>query len=373
MPSQIKSRSFIRLRLTPSICLILAVAVLGEACGGPELYMNNDSVGIPITNQLSYEGELPSLAGATGWLNSPPLKREDLRGKVVLVQFWTYTCINWLRTEPYIRAWSNKYKDKGLVVVGVHTPEFEFEKDADNIRAAIKERKIDYPVAIDSDYKIWSAFENRYWPALYLIDARGKIRYHQFGEGEYERSEKAIQKLVAEAGNTAVSSDLVSVDGVGPESAANWDDLRSGENYLGYAQNVNFASPGGAVRDRSASYILPSKLELNHWGLTGDWTTARSSVRPNKANGRITYRFHARDLHIVMGPAARGTSVRFRVLIDGSPPGSFHGSDTDEGGYGAVSQQRMYQLVRQIGPITDKQFEIEFLDPGVEVFVFTFG
>ena len=356
--------------------LLLAV-VLASACTAPIKILTEDkTMGqklAPEDIQLRDEGEFPSLGGAKGWINSPPLTPESLRGKVVVVQFWTYTCINWLRTEPYIRAWAEKYKDKGLVVIGAHTPEFEFEKDVDNIRLAIKERKIDYPVAIDSDYKVWNAFRNRYWPALYIVDAKGNIRYHQFGEGEYERSERVIQKLLAEAGNTGVSSELVSVNGAGPEAAPNWGDLGSAENYAGYERTVNFASPGGSVRDKPASYILPGGLELNQWALSGDWTIARSLVRLNKANGRITYRFHARDLHIVMGPAARGGAVRFRVLIDGKPPGGSHGADTDEGGYGTVSEQRMYQLVRQTGPVTDKQFEIEFLDAGLEVFVFTFG
>ena len=238
--------------------LLLAV-VLASACAAPIKILTEDKTmgqkPAPEEIQLRIEGEFPSLDGAKGWINSPPLTPKSLRGKVVLVQFWTYTCINWLRTEPYIRAWADKYKDKGLVVIGAHTPEFEFEKDVDNIREAIKERKIDYPVAIDSDYKVWNAFRNRYWPALYIVDAKGNIRYHQFGEGEYERSERVIQKLLAEAGNTGVSSELVSVNGIGPEAAPNWDDLGSAENYAGYERTVNFASPGGAVRDKPASYI----------------------------------------------------------------------------------------------------------------------
>lgn len=355
----------------------LLAAVLATACAAPIRILTEDkTMGQQAALdeiQLRNEGEFPSLAGSKGWLNSAELTPASLRGKVVLVQFWTYTCINWLRTEPYIRAWAEKYKDKGLVVIGVHTPEFEFEKELDNVRSAVKERKIDYPVAIDSDYKIWTAFRNRYWPALYLVDAQGNVRYHQFGEGEYERSEKAIQKLLKEAGETGVSFDLVSVSGAGPEAAPDWDDLGSGENYVGYERTVNFASPGGPVRERPAAYIPPGKLELNQWALTGEWTMTRSLVRLNKANGRITSRFRARDLHIVMGPVDKGAPVRFRVLLDGKPPEGAQGTDTDAQGSGTVSEQRLYQLVRQSGAIAVKQFEIEFLDPGIEVFVFTFG
>lgn len=322
---------------------------------------------------LPFEGKVPSFEGATGWLNTPPLDPRKLRGKVVLVQFWTYTCINWLRTEPYIRAWSEKYKDKGLVVIGVHTPEFEFEKDLDNVRRSVKDMKIDYPVAIDSNYKVWDAFTNRYWPALYFIDAKGDIRHHQFGEGDYELSEKVIRKLLAEAGNNGVDAPIVPVKGEGAEAAPDWESLRSGENYTGYGRTNGFSSPGGPIVGKSAAYILPARLDLNQWGLTGEWSTERGSVRLNKAGGRMAYKFHARDLHLVMGPLSKGASVRFRVLIDGQEPGRSHGTDTDERGNGTVSEQRLYQLVRQPSPIADRLFEIEFLDPGIEAFVFTFG
>ena len=319
------------------------------------------------------EGDLPSLGSATGWLNSPPLTASGLRGKVVLVEFWTYTCINWLRTLPYVRAWAQKYKDRGLVVIGVHSPEFAFEKNVDNVRQAAKELRVDFPVAVDSDHAIWHAFKNAYWPALYFVDAQGHIRHHQFGEGEYEWSERVIQQLLAEAGIGDIGHELVSVDPGGVEAAADWGSLKSAETYVGYEQTANFASPGGPVLDKTRVYATPARLSLNHWALSGDWTVTSQAIVLNKANGRITYRFHARDLHLVMGPAARGTAVRFRVLIDGRPPGAAHGIDADGHGNGTVTEQRLYQLIRQPKPIADRQFEIEFLDSGVEDFVFTFG
>jgi thiol-disulfide isomerase/thioredoxin len=322
---------------------------------------------------LPVEGRLPPLGRATGWLNSQPLTAADLRGKVVLVDFGTYTCINWLRSLPYVRGWAEKYKDHGLVVIGVHTPEFRFEKDVDNVRRAVKDRKIDFPVAIDNDYAIWRAFDNHYWPALYIIDAQGRIRHHQFGEGGYERSERIIQQLLSEAGFSGIGDQLAAVDARGVEAEADWADLKSPENYLGHARTENFVSPGGAVLDKPRVYAAPARVKLNDWALSGDWTVKRDAVVLNKANGRIAYRFHARDLHLVMGPAARGASVRFRVLIDGQPPGAAHGSDVDDHGNGTVSEQRLYQLIRRPNPIADRQFEIEFLDPGVEAFAFTFG
>jgi thiol-disulfide isomerase/thioredoxin len=322
---------------------------------------------------LPIEGKMPSLGNASGWLNSQPLAAADLHGKVVLVDFWTYSCINWLRTMPYVRAWAEKYKKQGLVVIGVHSPEFEFEKDAANVRRAAQENKVDYPIAVDSDHAIWRAFNNAYWPALYFVDAQGRIRHHQFGEGEYERSERILQQLLAEAGNTGVSQDLVTADGRGPEAAADWGNLRSPENYLGYERTENFASPGGAVLNKPRAYAAPERLRLNHWALVGDWTSKPHSAVLDKANGRITYRFHARDLHMVMGPATPGKPVRFRVLIDGQPPDAAHGNDVDDRGNGTVTEQRLYQLIRQPKPIVDRQFEIEFLDRGVEAFSFTFG
>jgi thiol-disulfide isomerase/thioredoxin len=327
----------------------------------------------PAAIRLPIEGELPSLSGATGWLNSQPLTAAGMRGKVVLIDFWTYTCINWLRTLPYVRAWSEKYKDQGLVTIGVHTPEFEFEKNVDNVRRQAKEMRVDYPIAIDSNYAIWFAFNNHYWPALYFVDAQGHIRHHQFGEGDYEESEMIIRQLLAEAGNGGSGDELVTVDARGAEAAANWGSLRSPENYVGYERTEDFASPGGAVLGERHIYAAPARLGLNQWSLSGDWTIGKHAIALNKANGRIAYRFHARDLHLVMGPAAPGTSVRFRVLIDGQPPEDSHGIDVDDQGAGAVTEQRLYQLIRQPKPIVDRQFEIEFLDAGVEAFVFTFG
>ena len=322
---------------------------------------------------LPIEGKLPSLAGATGWLNSPALTAADLRGKVVLVDFWTYTCINWLRTLPYVRAWTERYKDRGLVVIGVHSPEFPFEHDVDNVRRAAKDMKVEYPVAIDNDFSVWRAFNNQYWPALYIIDAQGRILHHHFGEGGYEESERIIRQLLEEAGQRGIGDRLAAVDARGAEAGADWGSLKSPETYVGYAQAENFASPGGAVSDKRSVYVVPARLNLNHWALSGEWTVTKGAALLNRAGGRIAYRFHARDLHLVMGPAKSGASVRFRVLIDGRPPGAGHGVDVDEQGNGTATEQRLYQLVRQAAPIADRQFEIEFLDSGVETFVFTFG
>jgi hypothetical protein len=260
-----------------------------------------------------------------------------------------------------------------LVVVGVHTPEFDFEKNIDNVRPAVGYTRVDYPVAVDSNYSIWNAFGNRYWPALYFVDAGGNIRHHQFGEGNYENSERIIQQLLAEAGNTSVDHDVVSVNGQGAEAAADWDDLGSPENYLGYDRTSNFASPGGAALDSSRVYAIPPNLTLDHWALAGNWTIRHQATTLRAPNGTVRYRFHARDLHLVMGPSKPGGSVRFRVSIDGQRPGVAHGVDIDEQGNGTVTESRMYQLVRQPKPITDRTFEIEFLDPGVEIFAFTFG
>jgi len=319
------------------------------------------------------EGELSSLGRATEWLNSPPLTAGGLRGKVVLINFCTYTCINWLRTLPYVRAWAAKYKDQGLVVIGVHTPEFAFEQDITNVRRAVKDMRVDYPIAIDNDYAIWRGFKNEYWPALYFVDAQGRIRHHHFGEGDYERSEMILQQLLAEAGVGGVGHELVAVDARGIEAAADWDSLQSGENYVGYDRTENFASPGGPASDTRRVYAVPTRLRLNEWALAGDWTVGKQATRLNQANGRIAYRFHARDLHLVMGPAARGATVRFRVLVDGQPPGAAHGVDVDDQGIGTVTEPRLYQLIRQPQPIMDRQFEIAFLDPGVAAFCFTFG
>jgi thiol-disulfide isomerase/thioredoxin len=322
---------------------------------------------------LPVEGELPSLAGATEWLNSPPLTSNGLRGRVVVVNFWTYTCINWLRQLPYVRAWAEAYHGQGLVVVGAHTPEFGFEHEADNVRRAVKDMGITYPVAIDSDYAIWRAFGNNYWPALYFADSQGQVRYHHFGEGEYEQSEMIIQQLLAEAEPDAPGRQRVVVDARGIEAPADWAGLQSPENYTGYARTENVASPGGLVLGGAHVYTAPTRLRLNHWALSGDWTVAEEAATLNTSGGQIAYRFHARDLHLVMGPPGAAASVRFRVLIDGQPPGPAHGGDVDGEGYGTVSQPRLHQLIRQAGHVTEHTFEITFLDAGVQVYAFTFG
>jgi thiol-disulfide isomerase/thioredoxin len=320
-----------------------------------------------LTVDLPIEGDLASLDGATGWLNSQPLSLADLRGKVVLIDFWTYTCINWLRTLSYIRAWAETYEQHGLVVVGVHTPEFPFERDVDNVREAVQEMAVGYPVALDSDYAVWRAFDNSYWPAAYVADAQGRIRHHRFGEGGYEQLERVIQGLLG------LDGDLVSVSPEGFEVQADWANLGSPETYLGYEQAQNFASPAGASPGESHSYVAPDRLKLNHWALAGDWTLGEGASVLNQAEGGISFRFHARDVHLVMGPPERGTSVPFRVLLDGEAPGSAHGLDVDEDGHGAVTQQRLHQLIRQQGAIDDRTFEITFLAPGVEAYAFTFG
>jgi thiol-disulfide isomerase/thioredoxin len=314
-----------------------------------------------------------SFSRADAWLNSPPLTASALRGKVVLVDFWTYTCVNWRRTLPYVRAWAEKYRDQGLVVIGVHTPEFSFEKNIDNIRWAVKDMRVDYPVAVDGEYVIWRAFNNQYWPALYFIDAKGLLRHQQFGEGSYEQSEMIIQRLLAEAGAGGHGDNLVSVDARGLEVAADLGSLKSPENYLSYERTQGFASPGGAVLDAPRTYEAPARMRRDEWALSGEWTVKNETVVSNKANGRIAYRFHARDLNLVMGPSNTGTPVKFRVLIDGQPPGAAHGTDVDEHGNGAVAEQRLYQLIRQPKPIADRLFEIEFLGPGAEAYDFTFG
>ena len=367
---------------------LLVAVVLAMAIGAPIAgFLGDTNVAQPTTSTglrvpflhgfptepMAGQTELASLARADAWLNSPPLTASALRGKVILIDFWTYTCINWRRTLPFLRAWHERYRSQGLVVIGVHAPEFAFEKDVDNVRWAVKDMGVDYPVAVDSEHVIWRAFRNQYWPALYFIDAQGRIRHQFFGEGSYEQSEMIIQELLAETGIGGINPEPVSVDARGIDAAADWRDLRSPENYLGYDRTENFASAADAVLNASRVYDVPARLRLNEWGLSGDWTVKKDRAALNKPNGRIAYRFHARDLHLVMGPAAAGTSVRFRVLIDGQPPGAAHGVDVDAQGDGTVSEPRLYQLIRQPKPIVDRQFEIEFLGPGVEVFAFTFG
>jgi thiol-disulfide isomerase/thioredoxin len=324
------------------------------------------------STRLPVEGQLPSFEGATGWLNSPPLTDRDLRGKVVVVNFWTYTCINWLRQLPYVRAWAGKYSGQGLVVIGVHTPEFSFEHDGDNVRRAVQDMAVDYPVAIDSDYAVWRAFDNYYWPALYIADAEGRIRHHYFGEGEYQRSEMIIQQLLVEAG-FATSRDTVSVAPNGLEAPADWASLRSPENYTGYGRTEDFASPGGVRPDEPVPYTIPAELRLNHWALAGNWTMEQEATRLNTVNGQIAYRFRARDLNLVMGRSAAAASVRFQVRLDGQPVDEANGTDVDQQGLGIIVDPRLYQLIRQHGPVTEHTFEITFLDSGAEAYAFTFG
>ena len=319
------------------------------------------------------EGHLPGFDGATGWLNSPPLTDSDLRGKVVLVDFWTYTCINWLRTLTYVRAWAEKYRDQGVVVVGVHTPEFPFEKDTENVRVAAIDMEVDYPIALDPDYSVWDAFANMYWPALYIADGEGRIRHHQFGEGGYADCERIIQQLLAESGHQGTGDDLVTVASDGFEAQADWEHLGSPETYLGYRSGQNFASPGGAELDRPHAYGVPESLRLNQWALFGEWTVEPGASVLSGTDGGITFRFHARDVNLVLRSRTLGKSVPFRVLVDGAPPGADHGLDVDEDGHGTLVRPRLYQLVRRRGSIAERTFEVRFLAPGAEAYVFTFG
>jgi cytochrome c biogenesis protein CcdA/thiol-disulfide isomerase/thioredoxin len=341
------------------------------AMTGPS--MQAKPTGENASDLLMVEDLDPKLAGAQEWLNSPPLTLEQLRGKVVLVDFWTYSCINCLRSIPFVRAWAEKYRDRGLVVIGVHAPEFAFERNVDNIKSAIATLKIGYPVAVDNDYKIWRSFENQYWPAHYFIDANGKVRHHHFGEGEYAESERVIQTLLAEAGNKNVPSDIVAVKASGAEAAASdGADVKSPETYVGYDRSENFVSPGGVAEDESHVYAA-GEPQLNDWSLTGNWTVGAERAQLNEQGGSIVYRFHARDLHLVLGPATEGASIRFRITIDGKPPGAAHGMDADADGNGVVTTQRLYQLVRTPDTVADHTFEIRFLDPGVQAYAFTFG
>jgi thiol-disulfide isomerase/thioredoxin len=309
---------------------------------------------------------MPSLDGATGWVNSEPLSPEGLRGKVVLVDFWTLTCINWLRQEPYVRAWSQAYRDDGLVVIGAHTPEFSFERDIDRVRRATKEREIDYPVAVDSDYGVWSAFDNHYWPALYFVDREGIIRDQHFGEGRYEESERVIQRLLG------VEREPLSVEGRGVEAEADWDHLGTPETYLGCARSERFASPANTAFDERRAFELPESLRSNHWALGGEWTIGSENVVLEQAGGSIAFRFHARDAHLVMSPGER-EPIPFRVSVDGEAPGASHGVHVDEDGNGALDDGRMYQLVREHDTVRERTLEITFLEPGAEAYSFTFG
>ncbi|MDE1179783.1 cytochrome c biogenesis protein DipZ [Paraburkholderia sp.] len=350
-----------------------------SASGGAMMRTAQAVGGAPAA--LPVEGTLPPLSGAVQWLNSPPLTAQALRGKVVLVDFWTYSCINCLRSLPYVNAWAQKYKDDGLVVIGVHAPEFAFERNIDNVKKATHDLGIDYPVAIDNNYAIWRAFNNQYWPAHYFIDAKGQIRYHHFGEGDYAESEKVIQQLLAEAGHADVSkvpTGLTNATGgamkvTGVQAAADNADMQSPETYIGYQRAENFVSPGGEAQDKAHAYRAPQQPSVNDWGLAGTWNVGAEHATLAARNGQIVYRFHARDLHLVLGPGADGKPVRFRVSIDGAAPGNAHGTDIAADGSGTVTQQRLYQLVRQTGDVADHTFAIEFLDSGVEAYAFTFG
>jgi cytochrome c biogenesis protein CcdA/thiol-disulfide isomerase/thioredoxin len=353
----------------------------------PAMAMSNSSMAMSRTNggamamsaghgsgDLPVEGEIPSLAGATLWLNSPPLKPEDLHGKVVVVDFWTYSCINCLRALPFVKSWYAKYKDHGLVVIGVHAPEFAFEKDPDNVRRAVKDLGITYPVALDNDYAIWQAFNNQYWPAHYFIDATGRIRSHHFGEGDYEGSEQTIRKLLTDAGQTDLpAAGMQGVQAAGAQAAPDEAHDESPETYLGYRRAANFASPGGALPDAEHGYAIPNDLKLNQWALGGSWTVADEKAIVRAPHGKIAFRFLARDLHLVMGPGQAGKPLHFRVLLDGAPPGANHGVDIDANGNGTIGGERLYQLIRQSGDVAQHVFSIEFLDAGAEAYSFTFG
>jgi cytochrome c biogenesis protein CcdA/thiol-disulfide isomerase/thioredoxin len=331
------------------------------------------SAATPAAVALDDEGALPEIGGAVAWLNSQPLTRDSLKGKVVLFDFWTYSCINCLRALPYVEAWSEKYKNDGLVVIGVHTPEFAFEKDRKNVEKAVHDLGVTYPVAVDSNYAIWRAFNNKYWPAHYFIDAKGRIRYHHFGEGEYDNSERVIQQLLAEAGNKNFQQGTVDVSATGAQAAPNFGDVKSQETYVGHKRSQNFATMDTIADDKNKTYKAPGRLSLNQWGLEGTWKVGEEMAVLQSAPGKITFRFHARDLHLVLGPAKGGKPVRFKVKLDGSEPGADKGVDVTPDGTGTVHENRLYQLIRQKGPVEDRTFEIEFLDPGVEAFAFTFG
>jgi thiol-disulfide isomerase/thioredoxin len=327
----------------------------------------DDAFGLPD------EGGIASFDGATGWLNSEPLSPEGLRGRAVLVDFWTYTCVNWIRTLPYVRAWHAKYRDHGLTIVGVHTPEFGFERNVDNIVRETRGFRVEYPVAIDSDYGVWQAFANHFWPAIYVADAEGRIRFHHFGEGEYAMTEMVIQQLLLDAGAEGLDRDLVMAEPRGLEVAADWRTLQTPETYLGYRQGSGFAQDQDARIDQPYPYAAQARLPLNSWALTGSWTVAPHAAVLDDAGGRIAFQFHARDVNLVMGPVTSGATVGFRVYLDGEIADDNNGTDVGPDGGGIVSEQRTYQLIRQSGPIAERRFEIEFMEPGVEAYCFTFG
>ena len=339
----------------------------GQAMSDGSMMAAQGAKGPPV------EGDMPELSGATTWFNSKPLTRASLKGKVVVVDFWTYSCINCLRALPYVSAWYKHYKDSGLVVIGVHSPEFGFEKDAANVKRAIAQFGITYPVALDSDMALWNAFHNRFWPAHYFIDANGKIRGHHFGEGKYERSERTIRKLLVEAGAKSLPDPLDDAAGSGISAASDSASVESPETYVGYARAESFASPGSFAHDAVKDYQAPASLSLNQWALSGRWKVGAEMAELEGASGRIQFRFKARDLHLVLGPNSSGKPVRFRVLLDGKAPGANHGADIDGAGAGTVKEHRLYQLIRQQGAVAEHEFTIEFLDAGVEAYSFTFG
>lgn len=349
------------------------IATTAAALAGAGFSLSCSMKSLQARTGPAARNSLSPLQNATAWLNSPPLTGDALGGKAVLINFCTYSCINWLRQLPYVRAWDAKYRDRGLALIGVHTPEFGFERDVEKVRGAAKSMQVTYPLAVDNDYTIWNAFENRYWPALYFIDARGTIRHRQFGEGNYDQAERMIQALLAETKDGGISRETVTIDAQGVEAAPDWANLRSPEIYLGANRTEKFVARRSAAAGSRRAYVVPPRLQLNEWSLGGEWTVRSEAVFLDQPPGRIACRFHARDLHLVIGPAQPGARVRFQVRIDGQPPGAAHGADVDDQGSGVVVDHRLYQLIRQRGPIPDRQFEIEFLDPGAEAFSFTFG
>ena len=366
------NRKHWRTLVTMSLFIVLlSGAVLIIAGLRKEYSMSYGNTAYAVETESS--GALRALFEAPQWLNPKPLRAEDLRGKVVLVNFWTYSCINCLRIIPHVRAWADKYKSRGLVVIGVHTPEFAFEKDADNVRKALVSLGVSYPVVTDNDFRIWRAFNNEAWPALYFIGVDGRIRRHVFGEGEYDQSEQRIQQLLAEADASPIASGSVIVNGISTEAAPDERDLRSPETYIGYAQATNFDAPGFVSENTSRAYTTSASLPINHWSLAGVWTIAGEYASLNNAPGSIAYRFHARDLHLVLARAPQAHPMRFRVTIDGKPPGADHGYDTDADGWGSLDDDRLYQLVRQAGKIVDRTFVIQFFESGVRAYAFTFG
>jgi thiol-disulfide isomerase/thioredoxin len=356
-------------------CLLALVVVVTGAAHAAEQQSHGHSGAHMVSpaSPASPEAMIPSLAGATAWLNTAPISPQELRGKVVLIDFWTYTCINWRRTVPSLRAWVERYGKSGLLLVGAHSPEFPFEKDMDNVRQFTRELGVTWPVAVDTDFSIWRAFGNEYWPALYVFDAKGRLRHQVFGEEGYPEAERVIRQLLEEAGQRDIGAKPVTVDPNPFEKPADWKDLRSPENYLGERRTVGFSSPGGIVSGAPHGYEVPSKMSLNRWALSGTWNVGPDRSVAASAGAKLADRFHARDLHLVMAPESRGNAIRFRVRLDGKPPGSSHGVDVDADGNGTLKDQRMYQLIRQAGPIQDRTFEIEFLDPGAGVWSFTFG